>query len=284
MANKKGGNKTMITGAVLGALAGAAYALWKTPMSGEELRSKLSTGPAQNDTVSTNGVHTPGAGEKILSKIEHTLAPIVGVELGKTADGPAPAFNAAGTTTTNNTDTEPVAPVKKAEQTQTTTPTPSANTDSSGSDLIGSRRFAWGDPAPEATSEAEVAAEPVAATEPTKEAPAAASTAAAGATSYGSDSIRAKRFAWGEPTPNAADDAAANDTSTAATATTETATSTQTTAAATDSVTTTPASADTASTAPASTAYGSPVEAVSDQAAPKGTHLRQFPDLGGLEK
>lgn len=95
-------NAAFVVGSVLGAVAGAAVALWKTPYTGEELRTKLTGASAQDGTeVQTYGAPTSTgttAGEersikdKVLSGVEKTLAPIVGVELGKTA-------NDSGTTT-----------------------------------------------------------------------------------------------------------------------------------------------------------------------------------------
>lgn len=82
MASKNRHNAAFVTGAVLGGLAGAAAALWKTPYSGDELRSKL-TGGESGDTGSTDGVSLK---DKMLSTAENLLAPVVGVELGKTAN------------------------------------------------------------------------------------------------------------------------------------------------------------------------------------------------------
>jgi gas vesicle protein len=94
-------NVAFVVGSVLGAVVGAAAALWKTPYSGEELRTKLSSGSAGKDTSSTAQTMgtTPTASaasnqrsvkDKLLSGVEKTLAPVVGVELGRTA-------NASGT-------------------------------------------------------------------------------------------------------------------------------------------------------------------------------------------
>jgi hypothetical protein len=94
-------NAAFVVGSVLGAVAGAAVALWKTPLTGEELRSKLTGAGSQQDTgtqayrapVSIGTSASARAGEerslkdKVLSGVEKTLAPIVGVELGKTANG-----------------------------------------------------------------------------------------------------------------------------------------------------------------------------------------------------
>ena len=94
-------NTAFVVGSVLGAVAGAAVALWKTPYTGEELRSKLGSGASHEATgVQTYAAPAPASTgtsgsikDKVLSGVEKTLAPIVGVELGKTA-------NAGGATPT----------------------------------------------------------------------------------------------------------------------------------------------------------------------------------------
>ena len=128
--NNNKSNKSWIFGTVLGAVAGAAYALWKTPMSGQELRGKLSPGPIS--TSSTAPVATSGGfSNKIMSTVERTLAPIVGVELGKTANGSSHIDHAS---------TEPIA-------------VNTVQADTTASNSLRARRFEWGSPAPE-TSDA----------------------------------------------------------------------------------------------------------------------------------
>lgn len=97
VASKNRHNAAFVVGSVIGAVAGAAVALWKTPYSGEELRTKLTGAGAhegiesQSYAASTSTGATAGEGrsikDKVLSGVEKTLAPIVGVELGKTANG-----------------------------------------------------------------------------------------------------------------------------------------------------------------------------------------------------
>jgi gas vesicle protein len=92
VARKNRHNAAFVVGAVIGGLGGAAAALWKTPYSGQELRMKLTGG----GTTSESGVEvrelraTPGQERsfkgKLLSTVESTLAPVVGVKLGKTAN------------------------------------------------------------------------------------------------------------------------------------------------------------------------------------------------------
>lgn len=261
MANKKNGNKMWIAGAVLGAVAGAAYALWKTPMSGQELRGKLASGPvAQRDDVTTNTTHTPGTADKILSKVEQTLAPLVGVELGKTANGTGPSAAAVTEPVSAVKPTPapktPAAPFKAADVQQETVSEEVAAASGSatfGTDSIRAQRFAWGSPTPEAGIQP-VPVDPVAEQvvpdpEPVKE-----PVAAAASSDKGSESILSNRFAWGEPAPNAS----AEGSGTAAP---------QQRAANTSS-----SSGDTR-----------PVEAVSNEAAPRGSNFRKFPNLGGLE-
>lgn len=175
MAKKSNGTRAMVVGTMLGLVAGAAYALWKTPMSGRELRGKLSAAA----TDATGGVAAAGSGlsDKVMHAVETTLAPIVGVELGKTANGTQP---------------DETGPITIAA----TAPAESNGTASEyGTTSIRSQRFAWGTPAPEATKfEPPVSSvEPVTSAELT---PAAAD--------YGTTSIRSQRFAWGTPAPEAA--------------------------------------------------------------------------------
>lgn len=99
MANNNRHNTAFVVGSVLGAVAGAAVALWKTPYSGEELRTKLGASGGHETTGAQAYTATPAAGttttvtgersikDKVLSSVEKTLAPVVGVELGKTANG-----------------------------------------------------------------------------------------------------------------------------------------------------------------------------------------------------
>lgn len=297
MAKKKSGNKTWIMGAVLGAVAGAAYALWKTPMSGEELRSKLTPGPvSQNDEVTTDAVRTPTAGDKLLSKVEQTLAPVVGVQLGKTANGPAP---------TNGTETEPIAVVIAPESIMAesnlapgsaatppaspvvaesdlepdlpieappsfkaaeATADPGGNAASHSSDSIRAKRFTWGSPTPEAgvqptpiePLEENPVTEPAVAREPATP----AQTVPPGDPAYGSDTIRAKRFSWGDPAPEASQ--SSTDTTEIEAETSQPVTDQLATAAATTSE------------------KDSPLQAVST-AAVNSAGKRKFPNLGGLE-
>lgn len=106
VASKNRHNAAFVVGSVLGAVAGAAVALWKTPYTGEELRSKISgagsteSHGAQTYTASpsrgTTTVEDRSIKDKVLSGVEKTLAPIVGVELGKTANGSGAETPAAG--------------------------------------------------------------------------------------------------------------------------------------------------------------------------------------------
>lgn len=269
MAKNKNGNKLWIAGAVLGAVAGAAYALWKTPMSGEELRGKLASGPvAQRDDVTSEKAHTPGAADKLLTKVEQTLAPIVGVELGRTANSNGSA---------DHSTTEPIAPVKPAPEPKTpdapfgaaevdqkTVPAdvaPTGDEVAYGSDTIRAKRFAWGSPTPEAgvqpvpvnpaaeqiIPDAEKASVPKSNEE--KESVAADSTSDDGA-----PTIRSSRFTWGEPAPN---------TSTSGTATA--------------------APQQRAESVTTPTQETRPVQAVSNSADASKSKQRKFPSLGGLE-
>jgi gas vesicle protein len=95
-ASKKRHNAAFVVGSVFGGLAGAAAALWKTPYSGAELRSKLTGGGKATNGSSTEGTAVVVATDhreqgqsfkgKVLSTVENKLAPIVGVQLGKTAN------------------------------------------------------------------------------------------------------------------------------------------------------------------------------------------------------
>lgn len=93
MANKKRHNAAFIVGSVVGGLVGAAAALWKTPYTGEELRGRITGSALQTRSVtgeagtSTTSQETGTSFKsKVLSTVENTLAPVVGVKLGRTAN------------------------------------------------------------------------------------------------------------------------------------------------------------------------------------------------------
>jgi len=90
VANRNSHNAAFVTGTVLGGLVGAAVALWKTPYSGEELRAMITGGePGDRETqdISTRDrLPQPTLKDKVVSVAENVLAPVVGVELGKTAN------------------------------------------------------------------------------------------------------------------------------------------------------------------------------------------------------
>ncbi len=198
--NSSKSNKSWIFGTVLGAVAGAAYALWKTPMSGQELRGKLSPGPIST-TSHAPAAASGGFGDKIISTVERTLAPIVGVELGKTANGSSHIDHAT---------TEPIA-------------VNTVQADTSVSTSLRARRFEWGSPAPETTEslsktsapETVVVAPnlPETAPEPTftssddqaESADYASATGSGGDTtaSWGTGTLRANRFASSDAAPAA---------------------------------------------------------------------------------
>ena len=291
MAKKNNGNKVWIMGAVLGAVAGAAYALWKTPMSGQDLRTRLSPGPVdQSDAVNTDKVHTPNAADRMMSKVEQTLAPIVGVQLGKTANGPAPTNESV--TAPISVPPAPASPVAepvvvssppedtvmtKPEKNETemdpkfnaadATADPASNAKDVGDGGIRAKRFAWGSPTPEAGVQP-VPAEPMEedpVTEPAmaREPATPAQVVPPGDSAYGSDTLRSRRFSWGDPAPestNGNEESTDGDT------------------AANQPVT------DQLATAGATTAgENRPLEAVSSEAAGVHSQKRQFPKLGGLE-
>lgn len=106
MAKNNRHNAAFVVGSVLGAVVGAGAALWKTPYTGQELREKLAGGQKDSSGTNTAAARPADSGvsatsmsatsatasersikDKVLSSVEKTLAPIVGVELGKTASG-----------------------------------------------------------------------------------------------------------------------------------------------------------------------------------------------------
>lgn len=176
MAKKKNGTKALVVGSVLGLVAGAAYALWKTPMSGQELRAKL------NPSHLMGSAGESGIAQKAMETLEKTLAPIVGVELGKTATGSSASSTETG-------------PITVAE------PTNGVAADY-GATSIKAPRYGWGEATPEVTK-TEPAVETVvaAATAETVDTNAAELTTTSA--DYGTASIKAKRFAWGSPAPEA---------------------------------------------------------------------------------
>ena len=125
-----------IAGGVLGGLVGAAVTLWKTPMSGLELREKLAgyrseTGAIYRPSESGALVVDRRFSNPVLSFVEKITAPIVGVDLGKLAkDDPA-----AGTAvpirrssadakppTVATTATPPVETIERTEPVESTEP------------------------------------------------------------------------------------------------------------------------------------------------------------------
>jgi gas vesicle protein len=105
VANKNRHNAAFVVGAVLGGLGGAAAALWKTPYTGAELRRKLTGATKSSGNVEVREIRaTPGQErsfkDKLLSTVEHTLAPVVGVQLGKTANDTGQASPGTGSVST----------------------------------------------------------------------------------------------------------------------------------------------------------------------------------------
>lgn len=96
-----------IVGTVAGGLVGAATALWKTPHTGDELRAAITTITDPTSAFNTEPRHS----SKVLGAVEYMLAPIVGVELGKTANdsGPRPLtpFTPVPDATTSAQDVQP---------------------------------------------------------------------------------------------------------------------------------------------------------------------------------
>ncbi|MCA9833298.1 MAG: hypothetical protein KC435_05090 [Thermomicrobiales bacterium] len=173
MAKSKNGTKALVVGSVLGLVAGAAYALWKTPMSGKDLRARL------NPTHLVEAAGGSGIAGKAMETLEKTLAPIVGVELGKTANESTASSSETG-------------PITVAE------PTNGAAADY-GTNSIRAQRYSWGAAAPEVTKTEAVAEPVVEAAAETVDTNAAELTATSA--DYGTASIKAKRFAWGSPAP-----------------------------------------------------------------------------------
>ncbi len=204
MAKKSNGTKALVVGTVLGLVAGAAYALWKTPMSGKELRSKFMPEVERDTTASAPGT---GITDKVIGVVESTLAPLVGVELGKTANGSgsSPVHTTANGVVETAAEPTTAAPVMATEETAAT----NVESTTYGTESIRAKRFAWGAPAPEAPKSApEPVAAPVAPqtpeaapVEPSADVEAPAAAVAAAPSTYGTESIRAKRFAWGSPAP-----------------------------------------------------------------------------------
>lgn len=279
MAKRKTGNKGMIFGSVVGAIAGAAYALYKTPMSGRELRGKMSPGSMtsvrRTDTSSGGGLTS-----KVMHVVEHTLAPMVGVQLGKTANGPSRNGS-----------------VKMSEPIAVATPT-NGSASASTSDTISSQRFAWGSPTPEASDKDTVPSAPETATvaanlpesapefetgpefeaadntksptDPDLEAEDTDESTSASVQNWNTGTIRSKRFAWGEAAPDAMVSTAATDASPIASIDN-------------DELTDVPATEDAlAGNEPGSPSNVDSTVLVSASAASTGK-MNPFPKLGGLE-
>jgi hypothetical protein len=145
-------NAAFVVGSVLGAVAGAAAALWKTPYTGNELRAKLTGAKARSQepgmvvaSPETGATMSTRQGErsmkdKVLSGVEKTLAPLVGVELGKTANGSGPGtgsdikVNADLASSTGNISN------RKAWQGDTSSAGTSTSTSADGTPIIGLSR------------------------------------------------------------------------------------------------------------------------------------------------
>lgn len=94
-----------IVGAMAGGLVGAAAALWNAPKSGRDLRTAIANVTDPESAYNT----APHISSRALNTVEHFLAPIVGVELGKTANGsgpvPASPFDAPATESASASET-----------------------------------------------------------------------------------------------------------------------------------------------------------------------------------
>lgn len=305
MAKKKNGNATFVVGSVLGAVAGAAFALWRTPMSGKELRGKLTPGPV---TAGSSTSAQPGTSftDKVIGVVEKATAPIVGVELGKTANNSGKGAPIVSAPIVPDPDVDIVADGAVNVASETIKPTGTFETPNTNA-----RRFGWGDPAPVASAEVQestmVTNENIDPTVPVgKEAPTEADVeekAASVEDHYGTDSIRAKRFSWGDPTPDvSAADVDPNATTGKNTeyAAPETekriveelskpaGTTTATTVEEVSTTTTTSVDATTTDTTAFDDVKAVTVEdmlAQSDDGPVAATHLKmhKFPKLGGLE-
>lgn len=147
-------NAAFVVGSVLGGVVGAAAALWKAPQTGDDLRHRLTsgggdkarsgrvvsgvrtgsgrvlgsarsgwgrvagTGSTAAETSSSGSTTTVSTGQfsnRMLSLVEKAAAPIVGVKLGRTANGSGPA--ASGTPVR-------ITPIRSAETTPSATEPP----------------------------------------------------------------------------------------------------------------------------------------------------------------
>ncbi len=85
-------NGAFVFGAVMGGAVGAVVALWKTPYSGQELRSRIGLAPDPEGRIAPIRLNRPSKplGTTAMGLIEHATAPIVGVKLGQTANNSQP--------------------------------------------------------------------------------------------------------------------------------------------------------------------------------------------------
>lgn len=107
--NRNRHNAAFVVGSVLGGLAGAAVALWKTPYSGAELRERITGGTSDHTVVTATGAahdDAPRFSSRLLTSVENRLAPLVGVELGKTANNGVVAPESIVTTPVSTTTGE----------------------------------------------------------------------------------------------------------------------------------------------------------------------------------
>jgi len=106
-------NAAFVVGSVLGGLVGAGVALWKTPYSGSELRTMIAGGSASQDGTGAMVSEPLRFSSKLLSQVENTLAPVVGVKLGKTANDSGPATAPVEREVTISTAATPVGDVHR---------------------------------------------------------------------------------------------------------------------------------------------------------------------------
>lgn len=83
-------NGALVLGALLGGAVGAVTALWKTPYTGHELRRMVGLAPSSDGAEhGANGLPST-FGDRALAFVEELTAPIVGVNLGQTANNSQP--------------------------------------------------------------------------------------------------------------------------------------------------------------------------------------------------
>lgn len=113
-------NGAFIVGSVIGGLVGAVVTLWITPKSGAELRRAVTSEETRTSVTGRVRSNSLRDGQRfsnpVLSFVERTVAPIVGVELGKQASDDPETVNSVPVRRSSADARPPVAAASEPRQ------------------------------------------------------------------------------------------------------------------------------------------------------------------------